>query len=136
VEVDEFDPAIPGRRILQRFPNTPESITHAHYQFRGGFETRKIWLPEVPEDGDEEKERICNSIDEALHQMANIEARPLASGFFNFDVPGSQKKDSAYAAMYGYWGCQTLKEHKRQEDSAAQMSDIANLFDPLGAYYF
>jgi hypothetical protein len=136
VEIEEFNPAVPGRRILQRFPNTPEEITHAHYQFRGGFETRKLSVPDVPDDGDEAKELVCKAVDDTLKQMANIEATPLASGFFKFDVPNGQKKDLAYAAMYGHWGCQLLKERKRQEDAAAKISDISDLLDPMAELGF
>lgn len=135
VEVDELDFSIPGKRILQQFPNNPETITFAHYQFKGGFNTKSIILPQAPDDGDQAKELVWAEIDGTLHQLANIEAKKLPSGNLKFDVASSQKKDSAYAAMYGYWACQQLKGAIQQEDAALIKSDIADLFDPLSALF-
>lgn len=135
VEINDPDPSIPGRRILQQYPNNPENITYSHYQFKGGFDTKSIILPAVPDDGDPAKELIWASIDEALHQLANIESKPLPSGYMRFDVPSSQKKDSAYAAMYGYWGCQQLKDRVRRDEAAVITSGVADFFDPISALF-
>jgi hypothetical protein len=135
VDIDEPDPSVPGRRLIQKFPNTAEVITYAHYQFKGAAERKIIQLPVIPEDGHSDKERVIQNVETAIHQAANIEATPLASGHMKFEVPGKQKKDLAYAVVYGYWGCQQLKERQREEAVVIIPSDVADLFDPLASIF-
>jgi hypothetical protein len=95
-----------GRAIIQPFPNHPSTINEGHHVLRSAFEAGLVFMPARPEDDDTDLAESYEAVKLALAQFGNLTTTPLPSGFIKFDSP--QRKDLAYAVMYGYYGVHQL----------------------------
>lgn len=106
-------PTMSGRRIQFVFPHTSPVLNECHNLFRGALEHGSdnppgLWLPRIPETEHPDVVQAHESIKIGLDQFADIQTKLLPSGYMNFEVPSTKKRDVAYAGLYGHYAARQL----------------------------
>lgn len=133
------------KEIFEKIKGDDELINRAHSLLKTALEKEQILAPlelkefEIGERGKmipeedkiaQEKYDVLLEIDGTFKELIGVETlkdragnpKRTASGFFTF--VSTQRKDSAYSFLYGYFGCYMQKELERIEKQEEEVSPV------------